>query len=622
MKIAFIGQGNSLHFWRRTNWYAKQGHRILVLSYLWSYMPKYDPSVRLRTFPFEMRDKDPLGILDWMKKEVQKFTPDILHVHKCDYPGVFGLFLNFSPMVFTLWDGVHVRDPRISHASKKLINTAGKKADLFTCNSPILLEECIDRGVPRHKTALTSWGVNQNLFNLDFKKNKTRISAIKKRFGIKQGVRVVFSPRVLLNFSNIDIIIRAVDEIVEKSSEPVKFLFAAYAQNADGIFSFGQMLNAIQNRDKIFWCGHIKDERELCAYYQLSDTVISLYSGYLESSPASIIESMMCGAVPVVADLPVIHFWVDNGINGVITSPRDKDGVVAGVLKALDMKKNRPALAQENFNKAITHADYEQTMPMMENKPARFHATNTYQDYYEKGLLLDIFNKKDAALCLYRMAERVDPSSEVTMSIEKCKRERKSKIPYINRKARKIHGNPHAMENLEPVPSGDMREYVWAAPLQQKKDIPNLHSWIEILAKKFNYDENYLTLIYFEKVSPRFKNLIFLYLKKYRPLHLGLVNLYLEMTNKMESAGEIEEVVDYYKLILKSWQGFDPMFKENIPEMPTTIAEVCYRLGVLHLLEYNDRQLSGKYFSEALQLDPEHRMAQHIMNLSHSDTCQ
>ena len=152
MKIAFIGQYNSIHFWRRTNWFAKRGHEVVILSYYWPDIPEYEPSVDIKTFPFDMRDYDPLGVLEWMREQLIDVKPDILHVHKCDYPGVFGLFLNFSPMIFTLWDGIYVRDPRIPYSATKLIKTAGDKAEIFTCNSPDLLEECISKGVPREKT--------------------------------------------------------------------------------------------------------------------------------------------------------------------------------------------------------------------------------------------------------------------------------------------------------------------------------------------------------------------------------------------------------------------------------------------------------------------------------------
>ena len=124
MKIAFIGQADNLHFWRRTNWFARQGHQVLILSYKWPQMPKYEDSVDLRTFPFEMKKKDPLWILDWMEKQIREFGPDVIHVHKCDYPGVFGLLLNYSPVVFTLWDGSYVRDPRLSYGKKQLIKIA------------------------------------------------------------------------------------------------------------------------------------------------------------------------------------------------------------------------------------------------------------------------------------------------------------------------------------------------------------------------------------------------------------------------------------------------------------------------------------------------------------------
>jgi glycosyltransferase involved in cell wall biosynthesis len=589
-------------------------------------MPEFEKSVDMRTFPFEMRQQNPLGILEWMENQIQDFKPDLLHVHKCDYPGVFGLFLNFSPLIFTLWDGIHVRDPRISHAAKKLINIAGAKSELFTCNSPRLLAECIEKGVPQKKALLTSWGVSPDVFNLDFDRRKVLIEKIKNKHGIKKGEKIVFSPRVITHFSNIDTLVQAIDDIADRSPDPVKFLFAAYVVTQDGLYTFGHLLHAIRNRDKVRWCGHITDEDELCAYYQLADVVVSLYSGYLESSPASIIEAMMCGAIPVAADLPVIRFWITDGENGYITHARDTGSVTNKVLSALEMAKTRPEVKVSNHLKALEQANYSRTMVMMEEyyrkiakkKHPGFHPIGRYQQCYEKGLLLDVFNRHDEALDFYRMANQAEQTPELRKSIRSCVNRLKKKTGYVDPTAKRIFKEGKALAELRPSPSGDMREYVWAASLINKEDIPRLHSWLKKLAKKFQYNMNYLAAIYFEKDVHFSENLVHAYLAKYRPLHVGLIPMYLKMSRQLKLEGKNEEALDYCCIILETWKRFDDRFKSFLGETKHWVADANYQIGFMLSVRNGDSPLGRKYLRQAFTLNTEHWMARRLLQYFHS----
>jgi glycosyltransferase involved in cell wall biosynthesis len=621
MKIAFIGQGNSLHFWRRTNWYAKRGHKVMILSYHWPEMPRYEDTVDLRTFPFEMKHQDPLWILDWMEKQIGKFSPDLVHVHKCDYPGIFGLFLNYSPMVFTLWDGIYVRDPRIPYGAKQLIRIAGEKAELFTCNSTVLLEECIEKGVPREKTLLTSWGVSPDVFNIDSARNCDLINEIRKKHGIREGERIVFSPRVLTHFSNIDILVQVIDAVVEKFGESVRFLFAAYIVTQDGIFSFGHLLRSIRHRDRVHWCGHIRDERELSAYYQLSDVVVSLYSGYLESSPASIIEAMMSGAIPVVAELPVVRFWVEDKKNGFLTKPRDIKNVTKKILEALTMAETQPNVRRENHEKAKSKANYPETMAMMETcykeivrgNHAGFIPPKLGQRLHDQGLLLEVFQHQDNAYDFYSLARKEDQGGDIKTLLRSFKQARHSDKRYVDPKARDRFQRDVSPLDIPPPPSGDIREYVWAAMFKKEEDIPRLYTWLNRLSDTFQYDLDYLSAVFFEHTESVDEYLVFLYLTRYCPQHIGLSRWYLKLSRKLEFDGDRRKALYYYQFILEAWRQCDHDFQPYIDGYQKLVAEAAYHSGVIHLLENKSSAVGREYFLQALQFDPNHRLARVLL---------
>ena len=432
---------------------------------------------------------------------------------------------------------------------------------------------------------------------------------------------IIFSPRVLTSFSNIDIIIQGLDEIIDRCPFPVKFLFAAYVVTEDGVSSFGNLLNNIRHRDKVYWCGHVTAERDLAAYYQLSDVVVSLYSGYLESSPASIIEAMMCGAIPVVAELPVVRFWVENGKNGFLVKQRNPRDFINKTLVALAMAQNNSGVIHDNHNRALLQANYDTTMKMMEEKYVSvagmlkpgFQEISEHRALFEKGIILDFFSRKKDACDYYSMAQKISPTKQVNDHLQFCLKENANKKPYIDKNLENLFRNGRSNNKLPPSPSGDMREYVWVAPFRSQKDIPKVHKWLKKLADMFHYDEDYLNAIYFERNDHNL-NFVTNYLKTYRPLHVGLSGYYLKIGRNLEIEGDYDSVIVFYETIIDAWSRFDKTFREHLKDKKQDTAEAYYRTAVLKSLHDTcDHHEFKTYLVEACTLDPEHVMAKHLL---------
>jgi len=553
MRIAFIGQANSIHFYRRVDWFARQGHDVLVLGHEWPELPEYSPRVRLRLCGFRAGRSDPLNTLAWMRKELEAFGPDVLHVHKLDYPGVFGLFLGFHPLVVTLWDGIVVRDPRIAPAARQLTALAGARAELFTTNSPELLRECVQAGVPESKALLTSWGVDSTLFRAD-----SRAAAqVRAGYGLDSDAVVVFSPRVLTGFSNLDIVVQAMEQVAAKEPR-LRLLMAAYASTDDGVAGFNGLLARSSLRERLVYCGKIQDQEELAAHYAASDILLSLYSGYLESSPASVIEAMLCGAVPVVADHPVIPFWVRDGVEGSVVRHRDPGSVASGIRRALDMRRADPDLMRRNRKKVLRQADYHRTMPMVQARyeelraqcPAGF--VRPGPEPVEEGMLLEVLGHEQAALERYERAGDLESSARLQRWLAGRGR-------YVDPQAAACFGRG-GPEELAPPPSGDLREYVWAAPLRSLGDVAACRQWCAGLAQRFHYDPDYvaaLAALAPEADAAAVQDL----LRAVRPCNLLLVPLYRELASRTPD-GARQQL--WTRLAEASWQARDPRFTREL----------------------------------------------------------
>jgi glycosyltransferase involved in cell wall biosynthesis len=93
---------------------------------------------------------------------------------------------------------------------------------------------------------------------------------------------------------------------------------------------------------------------------------ISLSITEHDGLPNTLLESLACGAFPVVGDIESLREWIEHGVNGFLVPPGDPDAVAAAILRAIDDSELRRSAAAQNRAMIEARADHSKVMPLAE----------------------------------------------------------------------------------------------------------------------------------------------------------------------------------------------------------------------------------------------------------------
>jgi glycosyltransferase involved in cell wall biosynthesis len=82
--------------------------------------------------------------------------------------------------------------------------------------------------------------------------------------------------------------------------------------------------------------------------------------------PNTLLESLACGAFPVVGDIESLREWIEDGVNGFLVPPDNPDAVAAAILRAIDDTELRRSAAAKNHRMIEARADHSKVMPLAE----------------------------------------------------------------------------------------------------------------------------------------------------------------------------------------------------------------------------------------------------------------
>lgn len=266
-----------------------------------------------------------------LKRAVKDFQPDVIFLQTLLYPCYLTYFLPKEiPVIITFWNGDvtwWAKWNGLERLLKKRIVVYGvQHSAAMTVNSQSAFDACLNYGASPEKIHLIRYpGVDLEHF-----KPASREEA-KRRLGIDAG-KVVLCPRGIGGYLNSDIIIEAAAAVIAKIPEVV-FIFisgvgddAEWQRHLEKATQLG-ISGRLQRHGLIPW-------ESMPLYYQASDVVVSISSK--DSLPNCMMESMACGIPVVMGDIPQIRDWVTDGVNGLLTPPRDPESLAKALLRLLD----------------------------------------------------------------------------------------------------------------------------------------------------------------------------------------------------------------------------------------------------------------------------------------------
>ncbi len=209
------------------------------------------------------------------------------------------------------------------------VRTALQGADLVTGDNQVLVDAAVDWfGVPREKVRLLRWGVEPELFAV----SEAQVQAVRERWNIPQGARLVLSPRGAKAIYNADVILEGFAQALAQVGPEVHFLMlsAGYAVSERVQARAEALVQQYPNFH--FEAGRVPREM-VYALWNIVDVFVSapVYDGY----SAAVAEGRYAGSIPVVNDISGNREVITHQENGWMVDPFQPGTLAAALVELL-----------------------------------------------------------------------------------------------------------------------------------------------------------------------------------------------------------------------------------------------------------------------------------------------
>lgn len=410
MRVAHIGWLASTHLRRRAEALASRGLSTLVVTD--RELPGYDPAdhgMELAVIPERLK-AEPAALVSWVEDALSRFGADLLHLHSTHYPASLGFFIRSIPRVTSIWDFCYSLDeasPLFHRAILEGLFT-GELSEYVSFSSPRIMAEWINRGYPCERAFSHSWGVD--LARFPEKADLSEMKDFRERFGLNGGRKIIFSPRTPSIQANLDLLLSVLPLV--NSEVPLICLVTGHSLPRETLY-LEPLLADPAVKDLVRFVPPLEIE-ELRLAYHLADVMISIHGN--DHNPATLLEAMACGCLPLIQESGNVQYWVSDGENGFTVPSRDPDGLAAALLSALRLPESkRREWGMKNRDRIKAEADFSRTLARIAERDYPVVAVTepvngSRRDYdFLRGLLADILGLDAEALESYRKAKQNRP---------------------------------------------------------------------------------------------------------------------------------------------------------------------------------------------------------------------
>ncbi|MBM4124935.1 MAG: glycosyltransferase, partial [Nitrospira sp.] len=359
LRLCFVGPADSITLRRWVEWFAARGHETTVVT-----VEPPDPNLARR---FKLIDVS----LAWLPNKLgrllsavrlafllRRLKLDVVHLHYVRGLAWGLLLAGRVPSVATPWgsDLLEEQGAFKEWYSRSATLALLKRVSLVTAHSRYM-EGRIRPLLPDTTSVMRiGWGVDLRLF-----RGGLDAGAIRQRWGIDKSRRVVFSPRLAKAFYNHDLIVKALPALRRKVPE---VLVVVSEQFADQGYVAGLRRLAVELgvADHVLFVGAIAYQ-DMPLWLNLAEAVVMVPQS--DGMPNTLLETMACGAVPVLSRLPQYAELVSHGVNGFLVEPHPDD-LAEMLCHLLSDAGIRERMA--GYNRAVVEelADQDKEMARME----------------------------------------------------------------------------------------------------------------------------------------------------------------------------------------------------------------------------------------------------------------
>lgn len=343
MKICFVGSAKSIHIKRWVKWFVEQGHEIHLIS------PNYEKIEGVKIYKIGGKEG---SITNFFKKMMQtrklvwKIKPDILHAHYAFGYGTFAAFANYHPFIVSVWGSDVLVETKESKIKKLLIKWVLKRADAIVPTAEFMKDYLsAEFGLPPDKITRIPWGIDLNIFHKGYERE---IKKLREKLKIDKNAFVVLSNRHLSPKYNIENIIMAIPTVVKIYSNTV-FIFIRGYGDIDFENRLKEKIKKMGIESNVKFIGDFITPTQMAVFLNTADIVISIPK--TDQFASSVLEGMVCGAIPIVSEIEVYKQYLENKKNAFLVNPDNPVEIAEKIIYCIEHPKIKEDFY--NINKKI-----------------------------------------------------------------------------------------------------------------------------------------------------------------------------------------------------------------------------------------------------------------------------
>jgi glycosyltransferase involved in cell wall biosynthesis len=345
LRILGVGDAKSRHFARWATRLAERGHEVHVAS--GRVNPREGELDGLHVHQFH--DLDPLLRVPYVRRFrmatalarlARTVRPDVVHSHYLLPYGYWTARASLEPLVVSPWGKDAIVDAWASPEAEERarVAIAPERALAYVVNSQALEDAAVRLGADRGKFHRIFWHARIDGYS-PLRADRSRWQTL----GWPDDVIVCLSLRNFRPYTNLDVLLRAFAAAREKVPQLRLFSSAGGGWTRS---EFEQLVSELGLEPYIA----VQDvpAAELPSVTASADFAVTLAD--VDSSPASLLETMASGVPLVVGRAPSMEEWVQQGEGGEVVERRDVDAVTAAILRLARDPELRRTQGERNLH--------------------------------------------------------------------------------------------------------------------------------------------------------------------------------------------------------------------------------------------------------------------------------
>lgn len=359
LRLAFLGDPNSIHTRRWLTWFAAAGHDVRLLEGFGATIaPGLDERIRVERYQaFGGRRTPLLSLLRGrgeLRRLLDRVRPDVLHAHFVRRFGWQGTLAGFHPYVVSPWGSDLLVVPRGALVTRWWNRRTMRAADLVTVTTEHMRAAALRSGARAERIEMVQHGVDTERFAPG-----PPPPELVERLALGDRA-VIFSPRTVRPLYRHETII---DAFAGLPGEPILVMSDAGA-NPAYLAALREQIHARGVEDQVRILDGIAHD-DMPAYLRLARVVVSVPES--DSFPVSLLEAMACATPVIASDLPPARAVLEPIAPGSVVPVGDPTALATALRRALALTEDERQHLGERLRRYVMQAaDYETNMARME----------------------------------------------------------------------------------------------------------------------------------------------------------------------------------------------------------------------------------------------------------------